>query len=37
MLPPHFYRASKTALNMVTRVPADDLRERGVIVAGVSR
>jgi NAD(P)-dependent dehydrogenase (short-subunit alcohol dehydrogenase family) len=33
---PYFYRASKTALNMITRVLADDLRERGVIVAVVS-
>jgi NAD(P)-dependent dehydrogenase (short-subunit alcohol dehydrogenase family) len=33
---PYFYRASKTALNMVMRVLADDLRERGVIVALVS-
>ena len=33
---PYFYRASKTALNMVTRVLADDLRARGVIVAVVS-
>ena len=33
---PSFYRASKTALNMVMRVLADDLRDRGVIVALVS-
>lgn len=33
---PSFYRASKIALNMVMRVLADDLRERGVIVALVS-
>jgi NAD(P)-dependent dehydrogenase (short-subunit alcohol dehydrogenase family) len=33
---PYFYRASKTALNMVMRVLADDLRDRGVIVALVS-
>jgi NAD(P)-dependent dehydrogenase (short-subunit alcohol dehydrogenase family) len=33
---PYFYRASKTALNMVTRVLADDLRSRNVIVAVVS-
>jgi NAD(P)-dependent dehydrogenase (short-subunit alcohol dehydrogenase family) len=33
---PSFYRASKTALNMVTRVLADDLRDRGVIVAVIS-
>ncbi len=33
---PYFYRASKTALNMVMRVLADDLRPRGVIVALVS-
>ena len=33
---PYFYRASKTALNMVMRVLADDLRSRGVIVALVS-
>jgi len=33
---PSFYRASKVALNMVTRVLADDLRSQGVIVATVS-
>jgi NAD(P)-dependent dehydrogenase (short-subunit alcohol dehydrogenase family) len=33
---PYFYRASKTALNMVMRVLADDLRARNVIVALVS-
>ena len=33
---PYFYRASKTALNMVMRVLADDLRSKGVIVALVS-
>jgi NAD(P)-dependent dehydrogenase (short-subunit alcohol dehydrogenase family) len=33
---PYFYRASKVALNMVMRVLADDLRQRGVIVALVS-
>ena len=33
---PSFYRASKVALNMVTRVLADDLRQQGVIVATVS-
>jgi len=33
---PYFYRASKTALNMVTRILADDLRERGVVVATIS-
>jgi NAD(P)-dependent dehydrogenase (short-subunit alcohol dehydrogenase family) len=33
---PYFYRASKVALNMVMRVLADDLRERGVVVALVS-
>jgi NAD(P)-dependent dehydrogenase (short-subunit alcohol dehydrogenase family) len=33
---PYFYRASKVALNMVMRVLADDLRERGVIVALVA-
>ena len=33
---PYFYRASKIALNMSMRVLADDLRERGVIVALVS-
>jgi NAD(P)-dependent dehydrogenase (short-subunit alcohol dehydrogenase family) len=33
---PYFYRASKIALNMVMRVLADDLRERGVIVALVA-
>jgi NAD(P)-dependent dehydrogenase (short-subunit alcohol dehydrogenase family) len=33
---PYFYRASKTALNMVMRVLADDLRQRNVIVALVS-
>jgi NAD(P)-dependent dehydrogenase (short-subunit alcohol dehydrogenase family) len=33
---PCFYRASKVALNMVMRVLADDLRERGVIVALVA-
>ena len=33
---PYFYRASKTALNMVTRVLADDLRGRGIIVATIS-
>jgi NAD(P)-dependent dehydrogenase (short-subunit alcohol dehydrogenase family) len=33
---PYFYRASKSALNMVMRVLADDLRDTGVIVALVS-
>ena len=33
---PSFYRASKVALNMVMRVLADELRERGLIVALVS-
>ncbi len=33
---PAFYRASKVALNMVTRVLADDLRPQGVIVATVA-
>lgn len=33
---PYFYRASKVALNMAMRVLADDLRERGVIVALVA-
>ena len=33
---PYFYRASKVALNMVTRMLADELRDRGVIVALVS-
>jgi NAD(P)-dependent dehydrogenase (short-subunit alcohol dehydrogenase family) len=33
---PYFYRASKIALNMVTRMLADDLRPRGVIVALVA-
>jgi NAD(P)-dependent dehydrogenase (short-subunit alcohol dehydrogenase family) len=33
---PYFYRASKIALNMVTRMLADELRGRGVIVALVS-
>jgi short-subunit dehydrogenase len=30
---PSFYRASKAALNMVMKVLADDVRDRGVIVA----
>ncbi len=33
---PSFYRASKVALNMSMRVLADELRDRGVIVALVS-
>lgn len=33
---PSYYRASKVALNMVMKVLADDVRERGVIVAVVS-
>ena len=33
---PYYYRASKTGLNMVTRMLADDLRERGIIVATIS-
>lgn len=33
---PSFYRASKAALNMVMKVLADDVRDRGVIVALVS-
>jgi NAD(P)-dependent dehydrogenase (short-subunit alcohol dehydrogenase family) len=33
---PSFYRASKVALNMVMRVLADDVRDRGIIVAVVS-
>ena len=33
---PSFYRASKIALNMITRVLADDLRPQGVIVATVA-
>lgn len=33
---PYFYRASKIALNMQMHVFADDLRERGIVVALVS-
>ena len=33
---PSYYRASKVALNMVMKVLADDVRDRGVIVALVS-
>jgi NAD(P)-dependent dehydrogenase (short-subunit alcohol dehydrogenase family) len=33
---PSFYRASKAALNMVMKVLADDVRDRGIIVALVS-
>ena len=33
---PSFYRASKVALNMTMRVLADELRDRGVIVALIS-
>ena len=33
---PSFYRASKAALNMVMKVLADDVRDRGVVVALVS-
>ena len=33
---PSFYRASKVALNMAMKVLADDLRDRGIIVALVS-
>jgi NAD(P)-dependent dehydrogenase (short-subunit alcohol dehydrogenase family) len=33
---PYFYRASKIGLNMVTRVLADDLRDRGIVVATIS-
>ena len=33
---PSFYRASKTSLNMVTRVMADDLRDKGIVVATIS-
>ena len=33
---PSFYRASKIALNMVSRVMADDLREKGIVVATIS-
>jgi NAD(P)-dependent dehydrogenase (short-subunit alcohol dehydrogenase family) len=33
---PSYYRASKIALNMVMKVLADDLRDRGIIVAVVS-
>ena len=33
---PSFYRASKVALNMVMRVYADEVRDRGIIVALVS-
>ena len=33
---PSYYRASKVALNMVMKVLADDLRDRGIIVAVVS-
>ena len=33
---PYFYRASKIGLNMVTRVLADDLRGRGIVVATIS-
>jgi NAD(P)-dependent dehydrogenase (short-subunit alcohol dehydrogenase family) len=33
---PAFYRASKIGLNMVTRVMADDLREKGIVVAAIS-
>lgn len=33
---PYFYRASKIALNMQMHVLADDLRERGIVVALVS-
>jgi NAD(P)-dependent dehydrogenase (short-subunit alcohol dehydrogenase family) len=32
-LGPYFYRASKVGLNMVMKVLADDLRDRGVIVS----
>jgi len=33
---PYFYRASKIALNMITRVLADDLRDKGIVVATIS-
>jgi NAD(P)-dependent dehydrogenase (short-subunit alcohol dehydrogenase family) len=33
---PYFYRASKIGLNMVSRVLADDLREKGIVVATIS-
>lgn len=33
---PYFYRASKIGLNMITRVLADDLREKGIVVATIS-
>ena len=33
---PSYYRASKVALNMVMKVLADDVRDRGIIVAVVS-
>ena len=33
---PYFYRASKIGLNMITRVLADDLRDKGVVVATIS-
>jgi NAD(P)-dependent dehydrogenase (short-subunit alcohol dehydrogenase family) len=33
---PYFYRASKIGLNMITRVLADDLRDRGIVVATIS-
>lgn len=33
---PSYYRASKVALNMVMKVLADDVRDRGIIVAIVS-
>ena len=33
---PYFYRARKTGLNMVSRMLADDLRPRGIIVATIS-
>jgi len=33
---PYFYRASKIGLNMITRVLADDLRDKGIVVATIS-
>ena len=33
---PYFCRASKIGLNMITRVLADDLRDKGIVVATIS-
>jgi NAD(P)-dependent dehydrogenase (short-subunit alcohol dehydrogenase family) len=33
---PYFYRASKIGLNMVSRMLAEDLRDKGIIVATIS-